>query len=604
MWPAHPYSLVGLIQLALGVVPGIAAKGSVAGAHTIGATQLDVLIMADIGHSREHADRLTTPSFVMGKSAFEGAFSLYDGLADFVVNQGMRPEAVIIAGDVAYGGGSADVLNDTQCALQKYMAGRMAPERVFPLIGNHDLNYFGCMIPSPPEGLCYYGGRQRVLLSAPDLNFTSWRENWLKMFPGLNSTIAPAGSVVHSWLPPLRYNLDLKPESGLYFIMGLITGAKATRWGPGTPVDAVDALSPGGIAIECAFLRDSLAHGRKLGKAIFIYVTHDFNRACDNWELIKQVDVWIYGHVHNAWQSPALGEVLLQEQRHYPVRLLIGNGGFDNGLIDAVGFGRLQEELVVGAGNGGEDRIRLHFTMYDTCLSTKPRCPSYNFLPADIQCWKRCQDIPGGYDGGGGPRKATPSSHRLGFTLDAPRRPLRPTAPSPGAPLGGSWRLSIQDGTLETTVGWLALGSCGITQKCLLVAPEEDAAATFTFFDVSVVSETGAQKDEDMAFSARIAVVGDPIEGLRPSGRGPLKKYNDLLHEGATFWDKSLLGTSSFQPSEGHRFRFSFIASRWIAKGITLRRDMIAGNRLAIDDGMFLDVSFHRVRTTDEEVIV
>lgn len=35
-------------------------------------------IKADIGHSRNHADDLTTP-FPMGKCAYEGAFSLYEG---------------------------------------------------------------------------------------------------------------------------------------------------------------------------------------------------------------------------------------------------------------------------------------------------------------------------------------------------------------------------------------------------------------------------------------------------------------------------------------------------------------------------------------------
>lgn len=56
---------------------------------------LNVLFMADIGHSRQHAEQLTRP-FPMGKCAYEGAFSLYEGLEDFV-QRGAKPTAVLIA---------------------------------------------------------------------------------------------------------------------------------------------------------------------------------------------------------------------------------------------------------------------------------------------------------------------------------------------------------------------------------------------------------------------------------------------------------------------------------------------------------------------------
>eukprot|EP00929_Paragymnodinium_shiwhaense_P057058 TRINITY_DN28557_c0_g1_i2.p1 TRINITY_DN28557_c0_g1~~TRINITY_DN28557_c0_g1_i2.p1 ORF type:complete len:261 (+),score=34.06 TRINITY_DN28557_c0_g1_i2:90-872(+) len=220
---------------------------------------LNVLFMADIGHVREHSHALTSPSIVMGKSVEEGAFSLYDGLADFVLNQGERPDAVLVAGDVGYGGGVDFALGHTKDAFQKYLGGHVPVDSVFPLIGNHDVNYFGCMVPEVVSGRCYYGGRQTLGFSSPDLNFSSWRHNWLTAFPGLTSKALKPASSDHDWLAPLRYNLDVKKDSSVYFIMGLISGANEKTWGDDTPKEAreggVDAAQ---AAMECAFLADSL----------------------------------------------------------------------------------------------------------------------------------------------------------------------------------------------------------------------------------------------------------------------------------------------------------------------------------------------------------
>ena len=48
-------------------------------AHFLFADATALHLKADIGHSRQHAEDLTDP-WPMGKCAYEGAFSLYEGL--------------------------------------------------------------------------------------------------------------------------------------------------------------------------------------------------------------------------------------------------------------------------------------------------------------------------------------------------------------------------------------------------------------------------------------------------------------------------------------------------------------------------------------------
>ncbi|CAE7256170.1 RE2 [Symbiodinium natans] len=197
---------------------------------------------------------------------------------------------------------------------------------------------------------------------------------------------------------------------------------------------------------------------------------------CDDWALIQQLDaprrnaaVWITGHKHFYWQSEPSGSVTAQERRYFPLHMVIGNGGFDEGEIDtaplpaekpsevtliqasmAQGQARLQcyvdDPLAAvrgtareatdialmmmvafsGGGSpfpqslkGGLQRVKVHFDVYDTCISADAVCPSLGI--GGPYCWDRCQSIPGGVDGGGGARKATPGKHGTGFVLDAPK---------------------------------------------------------------------------------------------------------------------------------------------------------------------------------------
>merc|ERR1719408_662495 len=141
--------------------------------------------------------------------------------------------------------------------------------------------------------MCYFGSKNNGLAPAEDLTYQEWRRNWLQSFPGLHSTISPGKlSAGDAWEAPLRYNLDIRTVSSVYFIMGLITGSLVTSWGPDAPNAARDgAAGDEGDEAECSFLRDSLREGRSRGKTVFIYVTHNFASACSDWSLIQQMDV-------------------------------------------------------------------------------------------------------------------------------------------------------------------------------------------------------------------------------------------------------------------------------------------------------------------------
>lgn len=434
----------------LGKTPAVAKSGG-----------LDLVFLADIGHPREHRDRFVSP-FPMDKSAVEGSFSLYEALYDFVANQGKSPRAVLIMGDVGYTGGDNEGNRDIRVAIQKYLREMVSEAAVFPVIGNHDIHYLGCSL---GEGLplwrqtCNYGtGRMMYYstMSTWQMTYETWRQNWLEHFPGLESAaIQPPPALGRqrvnlgedAWQAPMRYNLNLDDNSCIYIIGGLVTGSSVTNWQGDTP----GASQAGELRrdLECAFLEDSLVHGRALSKTVFIYMTHDFGAGCAEWRLVRQIDVWLYGHKHNYWQSMQGGATIQQEMRHYPARILIGNGGFDEGHIDVVNFGHLREE------HDGQ-RARIHFDIYDTCISAEP-CPNEGMSG---HCWQRCTDQPGGFDGGGGPRKALPSKHGYGFVLDAPRWP---NASSNALPWQGKgpWRLRLGD---AAEAFWLALGSCG--QDC------------------------------------------------------------------------------------------------------------------------------------------
>jgi len=309
--------------------------------------------------------------------------------------------------------------------------------------------------------------------------------------------------------------------------------------------------------------------------------------------LIKQVDIWIYGHVHNAWQSTPAGSILVQEEQHYPARILIGNGGFDNGLIDVVSFGRIREEILPEAGTNGKDRVRLTIGIYDTCVSTKSSCPTTSVLPADYSCWQHCQDFPGGHDSGGGPRKAMPTKHDLGFVFEAPRRPRSKPVPLPEAPFGqGSWTMQVLD--RYGWVGWIGLRKCGtamlVFNVCLVVHESKDDAASFAFYDQSIQKAT-----EGLSIFPRVSA----LIAVAEDGRGPVKAYGNTLYEAAGFWDVSITGDGHMRPSDGLRFHFrqtleqdtvlegGRFKQKWALENVALE-----GGHLKVKTGSFLMVSF------------
>jgi len=552
---------------------------------------LNLIFMADIGHPREHKDQLTTP-WPMNKAAFEGSFSLYEGLYDYITRQGAKPTAAVIMGDVAYGGGEVAVNNATRQAMQKYMAGVVPEDRVFVTIGNHDVHFLGCAAVQVTD--CYYGSSVTLEFEASyQMTFQHWMSSWTTHFPGLlqqSSISPPRHGDGDPWQAPARYNLNLDAASSVYLIAGLNTGSWRVTWNGDTPVESADA--PAVPQVECDFLRDSLAHGRSLGKTVFIYMTHDFNRACSDWELIRQIDVWLYGHKHNQWLSAEPGEVVVQEQRHYPVKLLIGNGGFDEGHIDVVSFGHVTEEVVHK--DSMQPRVRLTFRTFDTCVSDQA-CPS-TLIPALPSCWERCKAFPGGFDNGGGPRKAIPSTHNVGFVFEAPQKPPSEPSPAPGDFPKGSWKLRLSQASTSSTgtadAVWLTVARCPSSwfssATCLVPVSTEATATVFSTYDETV--------DTDGHVSARLAVdseVRAPVQvssaqqllsmGHLADGSADIGKLTHnlttmiglaaaapplLTQPAHGFWGVAGEGVGMMRPSGGYPFTFARQPGSWQVLGV------------------------------------
>eukprot|EP00747_Dinoflagellata_sp_TGD_P128212 gnl/TRDRNA2_/TRDRNA2_174496_c0_seq2.p1 gnl/TRDRNA2_/TRDRNA2_174496_c0~~gnl/TRDRNA2_/TRDRNA2_174496_c0_seq2.p1 ORF type:complete len:628 (+),score=67.36 gnl/TRDRNA2_/TRDRNA2_174496_c0_seq2:70-1953(+) len=590
-------------RLALGIAAGVhicLLSGAVCHKHGSSTDDglLNVLVMADIGHPREYQGALTSP-YPMEKCADEGSFSLFDGLGDYVVNQGIRPQAAFVLGDVSYVGGDAKALNETRSAFNRYMGGHLSDHMIFPAIGNHDVNYYGCVFPVYGSR-CYYGASIEGGLPTYEMSFQHWRENWLANFPGLKNsalTIRPppspksaqhdqlSGGAQHDWLAPLRYNVNLDNRSSVYFIIGLISGSDLVDWNDDTPADSADAMSSVAQAegVECAFLRDSLSHGRSLGKTVFIYMTHHIKNACQDWSLLQQVDVWMYGHKHLMWQSPHHGAVLAQEQQYYPVRLLLGNGGFDEGLYGAVSFVHVQEAQLDG------DRVRLSFDILDTCVGGEP-CPSSNMYPPQLfaHCWHKCKNFTGGYDSGGGPRKAINNTRGFGFVLDAPRQRSSVNPPRPPAPFGGSWNVRLGNGTSKS---WIGTGDCNNYSPlssivCLVPVDSQSNAAVLAIYD-AVPGEL---------VSMRLAVVDD-IAG--PVVRGPSGSRENWLYRDKGFWH--LAGDPNdeeiMRPTDGWNFKLKRQrnpSEGWLASDLAWRAGgSLTSDHLIVMAGSDLEVTFH-----------
>jgi len=547
------------------LVTGLPVRGD-------GSEGLNLLFMADIGHSREHADRLTRP-WPMNKCAYEGAFSLYEGLQDFVQNRGAKPTAAIVVGDIAYGGGDAATCNDTRDAFQKYLKGQVSVDRVFPIIGNHDVHFLGCskgelLTPFSP---CYYGTKEYFRSAQYEMSFEQWRQNWFGAFPGLHTQAtlpASAEEQADEWIAPFRYNLNLDKASSVYIIAGLITGVYRTSWNNDTPASGLDAAAPGGAAVECRFLRDSLAEGRRLGKTVFVYMTHNFARTCNDWTLLQQLDVWITGHKHSYWQSEQPGSTTAKELRYFPLRILIGNGGFDEGESDTVSFGHLREAPYKDA--GGHERVKIHFDVYDTCVSAYQSCPQLGL--GGPYCFDRCQSMPGGVDGGGGPRKATPGKNGIGFVFDAPRR----ASEARELKLFGSpWLLRLGE------AGWLSLGTCEYLEEglgggsCLVPTSSRELASPI------YLAGQGELPSEDANFTAAL-VLEDQAPAVPMDEGWPLVP-------GLGYWDHTFQHHGKMNLTEAPKFRFVEKAWGWQMHGLAV--GLMQAEYLKYDSSSVLNVT-------------
>lgn len=557
---------------------------------------MDALFMADIGHSREFQRSLTDP-WPMERTATDGSFSLFDGLQDYIMSQGARPKAVLVLGDVAYGGGDASVCEQTQESFQKYLFGQVPRTMVFPVIGNHDVNYLGCtslegvwsqnsngtlFLGEEEQSLvfeeagfsqslywehdaptCHYGTSTKLYKSQPQMSFADWRQNWMTSFPGLDDMVIKFQRDLFAssseWLPPLRYNIELDHRSSIYLIVGLISGATALQWNGDTPLDSTDGMSADAAGLECRYLRDSLAEGRRRGKTIFIYLTHHFNKACDDWSLIQQLDVWIYGHVHSFWQSVDPGSILVQERRHFPARILIGNGGFDQGMINFVSFGHLREEVVKVE---GDERVRVHFDMKQTCISAEESCTRHQNGGNSLRkCWSKCQQNSG----------LAKHDANAGFVLEAPRRASSSKdvdsgardSPLPPVLSRSAWKLFLTDTAASdgTTHLWLSLTDCPETEqsasaesdvaeeKCISVTSDSGSAMQVYFYGGQ--EESSRSSTATRRFSAQMAV-DDNVRGPVFMGSG------NLLRRSGSFWS-ARNNVEGITPSNA--FRFSFTAT-------------------------------------------
>jgi len=371
------------------------------------------LFMADIGHSWEYRTLLNSV-WPVGKNAGQGAFSLFNAMRHFMKSQGDNSaDALVIAGDVGYVAGDYKGNADMMDMYRTYSDERIPRDRVFPAIGNHDVHYLGCVFPYASK-TCYYGVTSAAAVSTKSISYDTWVGNWLASYVGLKGVILPPRNnpaflpQIKSWQAPTRYNFYLSEESSVYGIVGLVVGAAMNGWGPTHPDHAKPSADTSiGSDAECAFLQDSLAHGRSLGFTVFVYYTHNLeNLKCT--QLVNQIDAWIYGHAHSIGQSVPSHAVVKQEERKVPVKLLIGNGGFDEGASDVVSFGHMKEYIV-------GDRVQVFFNIYDTCISSE-NCPSG--VSPNAHCWNSCYDFNDGDFG----RMATPSKYGYGWVIDAPMR--------------------------------------------------------------------------------------------------------------------------------------------------------------------------------------
>lgn len=407
----------------------------------------EVMYWADFGLPENFKDMIVDVFPIPQGITNEGAYSLYYGLKDYMQRRSGRSNTIFLLGDNGYLGGNENQ-GKIADAIESYSLGRIPKNRMFPIIGNHDVNSpSGCAGREVPAGYCCFGDKGAIGFSSPTegLSEKEWVRRWLDGFPGLKggTVVIPESASGSKWRTPYRYNIDLGQGSSVYYIVGLVAGTKVTNfvgdycWPNCYPLDRrpppppplpetvparLEYMTPGkdtngeGEQIECNFLRDSIAHGSKMGKKIFIYLTHDGPSpvlsdvtVCP--EVFKKLDIWLYGHQHYMGLSAEPGQRVKQDPNAFPVRFLLGNGGFDEGQPNDEGISENAVSFVTMREYKEWGRVVLYFQAWDTGVSAT-NCPVKGIMD---ECWARMLKT----DGADG-HKVIESKENFHFTFEAP----------------------------------------------------------------------------------------------------------------------------------------------------------------------------------------
>lgn len=164
----------------------------------------------------------------------------------------------------------------------------------------------------------------------------------------------------------------------------------------------------------------------------------------------------------------------------------------------------------------------------------------------------------GGFDNGGGPRKATPSKHGFGFKYSAPRK----WVPRPKT-LCDDCVIQMAD---SNGTWYLSSAACGTSPpsgaknaRCLVKTSNIAEATPFSFYDTSEASE---ESGGDRQVSARIAVTNNERSFLSFDANGT---YPWLYSSGDGFWQVYPVKVGHpergppglFRPSEAQPFTFT-----------------------------------------------
>ena len=409
----------------------------------------EVMYWADFGLPENYKDMIVDIFPIPDGIKKQGAYSLYYGLKDYFLARSGRSNTMFLLGDNGYLGGNENQAKIAD-AIEEYSLGKISKDRTFPIIGNHDVN-------SPSEcadremdfGACFFGDNGFLGNSNPTkgLDEKEWVRRWLDGFPSLKggTVVIPESGSGTNWRTPYRYNIELGQGSSVYYIVGLVAGTKVANFvgpycepncfpydrrppppppSPETVPARLEYMTPGkdangeGEQIECNFLRDSIAHGSKMGKKIFIYLTHDGPSpvhsdvtVCP--EVFKKLDIWLYGHMHYMGLSAEPGQRVRQDPETFPVRFLLGNGGFDEGWPNDEGISENAVSFVTMREYKESDRVVLYFQAWDTGISAT-NCPR-KALHLMNECWQQLLETDGVHG-----RKAIKSKENFHFTFEAP----------------------------------------------------------------------------------------------------------------------------------------------------------------------------------------